>query len=89
MQVRPIRVFALEISNWTVAEPVRHKLGTYGVPIYLPANGETGKRRIRRKLREKQKNLSSDTFQVFCSSPFLTLTHFLPLTSVMHPAVLQ
>lgn len=72
MQVGPIRVFVLEISDWSVAKPVRHKGGSCGAAIYLHVCGETGEGRIRQKLREKQKSLSSDILQLPCSSPFLT-----------------
>lgn len=74
---------SLEIWNGSVTEPVRHKLGSCGVTIYLPENGKTEERRKWQKLRRKKKSLSLDTFQVPCFHPFL------PLTSIMHPDIFQ
>lgn len=62
MQVGPISVFLLETWDWSMAEPVKHIIGSCGVAMYLHVDEETKERRIRQKLRERQKNFSSDTF---------------------------
>lgn len=72
MQVGPISVFRLETWDWSMAEPVKHIVGSCGVAMYLRVGEETKERRIRQKLRERQKNFSSDTFSVPRSSSFLT-----------------
>lgn len=48
------------------------QIGSYGVALHLPVNEETRERGVRQELKEKQKNMSSNTFQAPCSNSFLT-----------------